>query len=223
MQAWKGERNYGGIRFLMTDCERTGMPEHLFGDVVRHRLRDDQVNGALRALMRISAHSMLQDREHAAKFGWSHNLTMPQAAAGLAGTGRHGRTALAATLVWVTAYRYRDGSKNLDPDWRPEPVKASLNEALHTSPAVAAARVWHTPDDGLAATRSTIASLASIRNDAHLNKYVRACFDTIAFDPTHARLYLSSAAYLLAHWIKETPEKSLRGNLLAGRRTPVPV
>ena len=44
------------------------------------------------------------DLEHA-KFGWSHCLTLPQSAFGLSSVTMDCKLALAAALVWITAYR----------------------------------------------------------------------------------------------------------------------
>jgi hypothetical protein len=61
--------------------------------------------------------------------------------------------------------------------------------------------------------RSVLASEASVRNDQHLAKYVRACLDMGSFDPEHAQLYLSSASYLCSLWMQEAPRSGLLDNL----------
>jgi hypothetical protein len=146
---------------------------------------------------------------------------LPQAACGLASLNADRKLALAASLVWTTAYRSVLSDRGIDPHW--EPAKAqdvSVKEALQTSPQMAAARVWWATDEELPAIRRTLASEASIRNDIHLVKYTRACFDMGAFDPVHARLYLSAAAFLSAVWIAEYPRDTIQDRLLDGRTTP---
>ena len=164
---------------------------------------------------------MLQDDVGQAKFGWSHQLTLPQSAYGLAGLGLGGELALAAALAWVTSFRSVLSQRAHDFGWAPEPLEdASLREALDTSPAAAAARVWHAAEAELPAIRRTLATEASIRNDQHLVKYTRACFDLCAQDPEAERLYLAAAGHLCAHWIGEAPRGGILDDLLAGRSTP---
>ena len=86
---------------------------------------------------------MLQDTTERAKFGWSHCLTQPQAACGLSSMNMERKLGLATTLVWVTAYRTITSKQAIAPDYRPEPVRGSLREALHQGPAAAAGRFWH--------------------------------------------------------------------------------
>ena len=129
--------------------------------------------------------------------------------------------ALAAALVWITAYRSVLSSRALDFNWTPARIKdGSVHEALHTSPEAAAARVWHADEAELPDIRRALATQASIRNDLHLVKYTRACFDMGSFDPAHRRLYLASAAHLCALWIAECPRDKILDNLLASRTTP---
>ena len=83
----------------------------------------------------------------------------------------------------------------------------------------AAARVWHASSYELPGMMQTLATEASIRNDQHLVKYTRACFDMGAFDPEQKQLYLAAAAHLCALWIKESPREDIVNHLLNGRRT----
>ena len=96
----------------------------------------------------------------------------------------------------------------------------SIHDALHDSPRTAAARVWHATTEELPEVRRALATQASIRNDIHLVKCTRACFDMGSFDPEHARLYLAGAAHLCALWIGECPRETILNNLLEGRTTP---
>jgi len=217
---WTDAAPRGGIRFLMEACERSGIAETIAGDFIYHQLTDAQIQAAFRGLLRVSTASMLQDRISGAKFTWSHNLTQPQAACGLALLGVEKHMSLAASLVWTIAYRYVLGEQKLVTDWRPEPVNASMAEALRTSPQAAAARAFHASREEFEECRGEIATQAAIRNDQHLVKYTRTCFDLMTFDPDQRHLYLAAAAFLCAHWLEETPEASLLDRLDQGRRTP---
>jgi hypothetical protein len=210
-----------GIRGVIEAGERTGNADRLLGDFIRHDLSRAQVDAAFRAILRVCARSMLQDDVKQAKFGWTHCLTLPQSACGLASLNTDRKRALAATLVWITAYRSVLSGRALDFEWAPERVSgASIHEALHTSPQVAAGRVWYASDSELPDIRVALATEASIRNDQHLVKYTRAVLDMGSFDPGYTRLYLAAAAYLCALWIAECPRETLRDRLLAGRTTP---
>jgi hypothetical protein len=217
----KGTLGGQGIRELVEAGEKTGNVDTLFGDFIRHDLSQPQIDAAFRAVLRVSAHSMLQDDLEQAKFGWSHCLNLPQSAFGLSSVTTNPKPALAAALVWVVAYRSVLSDRPLDLGWHPQLIKdASVLEALQTSPAAAASRVWHAPDGELSAIRRILATEASIRNDIHLVKYTRACLDMGTFDPGHVRLYLAAAAHLCAVWIAEVPRATIVEALQVGRDTP---
>ena len=217
----KGVLGSQSIRGLVEAGEKTGNADVLFGDFIRHDLSRAQIDASFRAVLRVCAHSMLQDDIAQAKFGWTHCLTLPQSACGLSSLNTDRKLALAAALVWITAYRSVLSDRALDFNWAPAKTKeASVLEALGTSPQVAAARVWHAGEAELPEIRRALATQASIRNDIHLVKYTRACFDMGSFDPAYSRLYLAAAAHLCALWIQECPSDTLLQNLLAGRSTP---
>lgn len=214
----KARAEGNGLRELLLAGERGGHAASRFGDLLQGAMSDDQIEAAFRGLLRASARSMLQDDVREAKFGWTHCLTLPQAACGLASLHAASKLGLTASLVWVTAFRAVLGTRSLDPAWNPPKVaEASLLEALSTSPSTAAGRVWHAPEDELDDVRRVLASEASIRNDQHLVKYVRACFDMGALDPGAVRLYLAAAAHLCAVWIAECPRDGIEEHLLEGR------
>jgi hypothetical protein len=74
----KGTLGGQSIRELVEAGEKTSNVDTLFGDFIRRDLSQPQIDAAFRAVLRVSAHSMLQhDLEHA-KFGWSHCLNLPQ-------------------------------------------------------------------------------------------------------------------------------------------------
>jgi hypothetical protein len=217
----KGTLGGQSIRELVEAGEKTGNVDTLFGDFIRHDLSQPQIDAAFRAVLRVSAHSMLQHGLEQAKFGWSHCLNLPQSAFSLSSVTKDRKRALAAALVWITAYRSVLSDRALDLGWRPQLIKdASVLEALQTSPAAAASRVWHAVDGELSAIRRILATEASIRNDIHLVKYTRACLDMGTFDPEQVRLYLAAAAHLCAVWMAEAPRATISETLLVGRDTP---
>lgn len=217
----KGTLGGQSIRELVEAGEKTGNVDTLFGDFIRHDLSQLQIDAAFRAVLRVSAHSMLQHDLEQAKFGWSHCLNLPQSAFGLSSVTTNRKLALAAALVWIVAYRSVLSDRALDLGWHPRLIKdASVLEALQTSPAAAASRVWHAPDGELSSIRRILATEASIRNDIHLVKYTRACLDMGTFDPEHVRLYLAAAAHLCAVWMAEAPRATITEALLVGRTTP---
>ena len=217
----KGTLRGQSIRELIEAGEKTGNVDSLFGDFIRHELSQPQIDAALRAVLQVSAHSMLQHDLEQAKFGWSHCLNLPQSAFGLSSLTTEPKLALAAALVWVTAYRSVLSDRALDLSWHPQPIKdVSVLEALQTSPAAAASRVWHAADGELSAIRRILATEASIRNDIHLVKYTRACLDMGTFDSEHVRLYLAGAAHLCALWMAEVPRATIPEALLVERITP---
>ena len=217
----KGTLGGQSIRELVEAGEKTGNVDSLFGDFIGHDLSQPQIDAAFRAVLQVSAHSMLQHDLEQAKFGWSHCLNLPQSAFGLSSLTTDPKLALAAALVWVTAYRSVLSDRALDLSWHPQPIKdASVLEALQTSPAAAASRVWHAADRELSAIRRILATEASIRHDIHLVKYTRACLDMGSFDPQQARLYLAAAAHLCALWMAEVPRATITEALLVDRITP---
>ena len=80
----KGRVGSQSIRTVIQAGESTGNAESLFGDLIRHDLSRAQLEAAFRAILRVAARSMLQDELRQAKFGWTHCLTLPQSACGLA-------------------------------------------------------------------------------------------------------------------------------------------
>jgi hypothetical protein len=208
----RGKQAYGSMVTLITAGEKTGNADALFGDFILHDLTDEQIDAAFRAILRTCAHNMLQHGPQFAKFGWSHCLTLPQAACGLSSLNMNRKLALAAAFVWITAYRSVLSDHDLDLQWSPKPLEgtARLREALQTSPDIAAARVWHADPLEFPQIRQTLATQASIRTDQHLIKYTRACLDMVGFDPQHEKLYLAAAAHLCGLWTKESPEQKIK-------------
>ena len=98
-------------------------------------------------------------------------------------------------------------------------TKSSFTDALKAGPEEAAGAVLAAEAGGLRDLRRTIVREAVIRSDAHLVKYVLACMDSAAIYPPAERLFHAAAAYLLAIWIRETPEEELDLPPLSGPRS----
>lgn len=176
-------------------------------------LLDDATRGvglpqATTDLQRVAALSMLQDDPNHAPYGWTHCLTMPQAALGIAGvhgipeSGADPDDAIAIAATYVLGFRATLGSVDLDPQWVPEPVNRHDHplDQVFASPSVAASAVWHASSADVPALVTRLATNAAVHPDAHLAKYTLACLDAEASDPGAGRLYLAAAAYLAAWW-----------------------
>jgi hypothetical protein len=129
---------------------------------------------ALRAVCRVAALSMLQERDDHVPFGWTHALTIPQAVLSI---GVDPRVAVAVAGAEVIGFRASMGSRLLDP-------------AAAVPPAAPGAF-----DDLIA--------WAALHHDAHVVKYVVACLDASAADPAGSPLYAAAATRLAAWWWAE--------------------
>ena len=166
------------------------------------------LRSARRTLLRVAAWSMLQDDPDHAPYGWTHCLTMPQAALGIAPTAHEPADAVAVAATYVLGFRSTLGKVALDPHWSPEPLtglgpEAELStrlDALAGSPDEAAAATWHAPGTSVPAIVSRLAGYAASHPDAHLAKYTVACLDAASADPEADRLFLAAAAFLGAWW-----------------------
>ncbi|MDA8046202.1 MAG: hypothetical protein M0Z30_13345 [Actinomycetota bacterium] len=152
-------------------------------------------------LLRFAAQAMLQGPPEAAAYGWTHCLTLSQAALAIAPACTSTSDAVYIASVYLAAHWATLGQGRLDVDgYVPEPVDSDLGASLLASPGQAASAAWHGGDRG--DTVSRLATSAAGAHDAHCVKYTLACLDAAAADPTHAPLYLAAAAYLNAWWIQ---------------------
>jgi hypothetical protein len=155
---------------------------------------------AARAIARVAAWSMLQDDPAHAPYGWTHCLTLAQAAANLAPATDNPLRAVAVAATHVVGFRAALGNASVTDSYDPEPVAVDAIEALDAPPPVAAAAVHHAAASTVAAITTELASRAALHPDAHVVKYTLACFDAAEADPDHARLFLSAAAFLHGWW-----------------------
>ena len=159
---------------------------------------------AQRVLLRVAAHSMLQDDPARAAYGWTHCLTLPQALLANADAAADAHALIAVAATQVLGFRATLGRVALDLDALPAPPgRASVD-----STAAAAGAAFHTPLPGRTALMTALATRASLHADAHLAKYTLACFEAAARDPDAAPLFLAAAAYLGAWWAARAPDNA---------------
>ena len=151
-------------------------------------------------IQRVAALSMLQDDPTFAPYGWTHCLTLAQAAIGIRRWVADPVAAAAIAATYVVAFRAAEGAQPVAVDWQPEPTAVAPLDALTAEPAVAAGAAFHATDEDLDRLVPELAARAGSHDDAHLAKYTLACFDAAAGDPARTRLYLAAAAYLGAWW-----------------------
>lgn len=175
---------------------------------------------AVRTACRVGAISMLNDSSQGAKYIWSHCLTLPQAAWALTRFLEDSALqwqAARSTVSWVAMLRATQGNGRLDLEPNLYSTKMAMTEALLYSPETAAAVAWYTKPEDRGKLARILATEAAIRTDAHLSKYVRACFDVALMDPQAAPLYYAAAAYLCSLWCKEEPREVISERLGAVR------
>jgi hypothetical protein len=153
-----------------------------------------------RAIARVAAWSMLQDDPAHAPYGWTHCLTLPQAAAEMATTTTDPLRALAVSATHVVGFRAALSNTTVVDRYQPDPVDVDPLAAFDAGPQIAAAAVHHAPPAAVPAIATELASRAALHEDAHVAKYTLACFDAAHADPEHARLFLSAAAFLHGCW-----------------------
>ena len=180
----------------MSTTEQSGLATETLADLTPGLT----ITTARHNLLRIAAHSMLQDDPTSAPYGWSHCLTMPQAALGIAHATEDPQIAIAVAATYVLGFRATQGKATVDPDHIPEPIKVEPNDLIAAPPPVAAAAAWHTPSAEQPEVWRTLASHAGSHHDAHLAKYTLACLDATRGDPDHHDLYRAAATYLNAWW-----------------------
>ena len=180
----------------MSITERTGLATEVLADIAPSLT----VTEARHSLLRTAARAMLQDDPGHAPYGWSHCLTMPQAALGIANFSPDPGIAIAVAATYVLGFRASLGSVILDPDWAPDPTKLPLDELLDAPPGGAAATAGHTPPTQRRDLWRDLATHAGAHEDAHVAKYTLACLDACRGDPEWTHLYIAAATFLNAWW-----------------------
>jgi hypothetical protein len=164
----------------------------LAASVLTEPLRGTGPDEARRVLLRVAAHSMLQDDPDAAPYGWTHCLTLPQAVLATTRLGADPDVAVAVAATHVLGFRATQGRVRLEPGWSP--------------PAGSAASAPWSADDGeLPAVVEELVAFGAVHPDAHVAKYTLACLDAADADPPSARLFLAAAAHLHDWWRHHPP------------------
>ncbi|HZJ27132.1 MAG TPA: hypothetical protein VFF40_09010, partial [Acidimicrobiia bacterium] len=152
---------------VMHQVDESGVAAELLSEPVR----GVDVHAGGRLLLRAAALSMLQEPPEHAPYGWSHCLTMPQAALGIAGHARDPNVALAVAATYVVGFRAALATRPLARAYAPADPGVQLADALDAGPQVAAAAVWHAPEAVMGGIVTELATRASRHGDAHLVKY----------------------------------------------------
>jgi len=183
---------------LMHQVDITGTAQKVIGPVVGS---GTDPLAALRRIQRAAALSMLQDTWDHAPYGWTHCLTLSQAAAGLAALSDDPLRAVRVGATHVVGFRSALSDRKVTAGWVPTvDAPDDLSAALAAGPQYAAAHVLRRADVPGDAVVAELASRAAIHPDAHLAKYTVACLDAASLDPEHRSLYVAAAAYLSAWW-----------------------
>ncbi len=207
-----------GIQGMVQTSEEEGLVEAVLGDGFTAGSAPVDWEDAIRTACRVAALSMLADSREAAKYIWTHCLTLPQAAWGLARVLRDPSFRMQAArsaVTWVISFRAAAGNGHLDTRPEIKPVKMDMTEALYDSPEAAASVAWHAEPGERDRLIRVVATEAAIRIDAHLIKHTRACLDLALMDSEQARLYYAAAAYLCSLWCTEEPREVIAQRLAA--------
>jgi len=181
----------------MSLVDESGLAHELLADVTIGLPVDE----ARCDLLRVAAMSMIQDEPSNAPYGWSHCLTMPQAALALADRTSDPQLAIDVAATYVLGFRATQSSNAIDPAWVPvHPGHGNVDRFVELSPVVAAATAWHADPEQRNPIIQQLIDHAAPHHDAHLAKYTLACLDATALDREHTHLYLAAAAYLAAWW-----------------------
>ncbi|MEP6625296.1 MAG: hypothetical protein ABJC79_12695, partial [Acidimicrobiia bacterium] len=158
------------------------------------------VGDAERVLLRAAARAMVVGTEEHVPYGWTHTLTMSQAALAVARQSLDPQLGIDVAGTYVVGMLAALAEGPLPAEVTLTSSDGSFGDAVTAGREAAAGWVWNAPDDAVADLRTELATRASARRDAHVVKYVLACLDQAAADPEAERLYLAAAAALLGHW-----------------------
>lgn len=153
-----------------------------------------------RLLQRSAALTMLEGPEQYAPYGWTHCLTLVQAALEQGPYVADPVRAARVAATYLVAHWSCLGKDAFDPSWSPEPPRVALEEALDAQPSVASAAVWHADASQQAYITQALATRAASAHDAHHVKYTLACLRAATADPGARPLFLAAAAYLGSWW-----------------------
>lgn len=161
---------------------------------------------ATRVLLRAAARAMLSAAPDHAPYGWSHCLTMPQAALGIAtASGVDPQLAVDVAGTFVVGFLAALATEPLPTAVDLPDPGGTFAAAVAAGRAEAAGWMLHAPAAALPVARTELITRVAAHRDAHLVKYTLACLDASHVDPGAGRLFLAGAASLLAFWEAPTP------------------
>lgn len=218
--SFAAEEPPGGIYAVVHSAEECGELARRLGFLADLDMDDAHVRTAVgNALCRMAAVGMLEEPEQHAKYGWTHCLTLPQAAWMLVHEGGNPSRCMALAASFVVALRRGVGRVAWDmPTTKPATFDSrALLAALNESPKAAVATALAVGAHDINETFRLLATAASVRTDAHLIKYTLACFDAARSDQQHAAIYAAAAAKLNAIWMRDEPVTLTEAQKTVGR------
>ena len=174
--------------------------EQVAPELMRPALGGVTVDDARPIILRSAARAMVMGPAEHAPYGWSHCLTMSQAALEIAPGLKDPSLGIAVAASNVVGFLAGLADAPIPRTVELDAPGGSFAAAVAGGMTTAAGYAFLAGDDELAAIRTDIVTAACARHDAHLVKYTLACLDAMAADPPAARLYLAAAATLLAYW-----------------------
>lgn len=185
------------IHPTMSLIDGNGLAAEVLGDVTLG-LPVTQARGEL---LRVAAHSMLQDDPARAPYGWTHCLTLPHAALAIAESSGDPQRAIDIAATYVLGFRATQSAGAIDPNWQPQPPPhVDADAVLEAGPETAAAYAWHATNSERSTLAQAIVDYAGTHRDAHLAKYTVTAFHAARLDPAAAHLFGAASAYLAAWW-----------------------
>ncbi|MGZ4796034.1 MAG: hypothetical protein ACXVJ7_10260 [Acidimicrobiia bacterium] len=181
---------------LMHQVDRTGTAAALLGPSAAGVPARD----AMPVVLRHAARAMLLADPGHAPYGWTHCLTMSQAALAIAESGGDEQLAVDVAATYVVGFLAALAAGPVPRTVELPAVDGSFDDAVATDRLTAAAWALDAPTGALGDVWTTVATRASAQHDAHLVKYTLACRDAAVADPAAERLYLAAAASLLSFW-----------------------
>lgn len=151
-------------------------------------------------LLRHAARAMLTGDPAHAPYGWSHCLTMPQAALGIARSTGEPQLAIDVAATYVVGFLAALATGPVPDRVELANPGGTFADALAAGKDAAAGFVLHAPSGTRAALWTEMITRACRHRDAHLVKYTHTCLDLATTDAAAAPIYQAAAASLLAVW-----------------------
>ncbi len=180
---------------LMHQVDQQVAPE-----LLRPALGGVNASEARPAVLRAAARAMVMGPAEHAPYGWTHCLTMAQAALEIAPDLHDPSLGVAVAASNVVGFLAALTDTPIPTTVVLPRSRGSFAAAVEGGMTSVAGHAFHAADHEVAEIRTEIVTRACARRDAHLVKYTLACLDAMTSDPAADRLYLAAAAALLAYW-----------------------